>query len=76
MVEHINYWSELLRCGVAVAFGPVLDPDGVWGAAVLEAENEHEAERIRANDPVVKAGIGTVVTYPMRGFVRPHVATT
>lgn len=72
MADHVGYWSDLLSAGTAVAFGPVLDPAGVWGIAIVEAEDENEIARIAAGDPVTKAGVGTIETYPMPGaIVRP-----
>jgi len=71
MTDHVRYWSRLLSAGTAVAFGPVLDPAGVFGLAVVEADAD-ELARIAAGDPVVLAGMGTVETYPMPGaIVRP-----
>ena len=72
MADHVAYWSQLLSAGTAVAFGPVLDPAGVFGVAVVEADGDAELARIAAGDPVVQAGIGTIETYPMPGaIVRP-----
>ena len=31
MIEHVAYWTGLMEKGVAVVFGPVLDPKGAWG---------------------------------------------
>jgi uncharacterized protein len=71
MAEHVAYWSQLLAAGRAVVFGPVLDPAGVFGLAIVEAD-EAEFARIAVGDPVVRAGIGTVETHPMPGaIVRP-----
>ncbi len=51
--------------GVAVAFGPVLDPAGVWGLAVVEVSSETEAGELAANDPATKARLGRIEVYPM-----------
>jgi hypothetical protein len=32
---HANHWSELNRLGVAVVFGPVADPRGFRGLAMI-----------------------------------------
>lgn len=72
MAAHVTYWSQLLNAGTAIAFGPVLDPAGVFGLAIVEANDETELASIAAGDPVVQAGIGTIETYPMPGaIVRP-----
>ena len=76
MIDHVAYWTRLMEKGIAVVFGPVLDPKGAWGLAVVEAQNEEETRTIRANDPVFKAKLGTVEIHPMspRSIVRPKPA--
>lgn len=72
MAAHIDYWRGLLDRGIAVVFGPVLDPAGGWGLAVAEVESNDHAERIRLEDPVTRAGIATIDAVPMLGaIVRP-----
>lgn len=76
MADHVEYWRGLLDRGIAVAFGPVLDPAGGWGLAVAEVENAEQAEQLRAEDPVTRAGIATLEVHPMlSAFVRPPTAT-
>ena len=58
MAEHATYWRALTRDGTAVAFGPVLDPAGVYGLAVVRADDEGRARAIADGDPVVRAGVG------------------
>jgi uncharacterized protein len=65
MQEHVVYWKSLADKGVAVVFGPVLDPNGVWGVAVVETADEAEARAIVPNDPVFKARLGPIEVYPM-----------
>jgi uncharacterized protein len=72
MREHVAYWKVLLDKGTAVAFGPVLDPAGAWGIAIVEADSPAEVEAIRAGDPVIRENLGKIDIYPMPGaFVRP-----
>ena len=71
MAEHAAYWRGLLDQGVAVVFGPVLDPAGPYGLAVVEADDPEHVERIIAADPAVRSGLRTEV-HPMPGaVVRP-----
>jgi len=71
MAEHAVYWRKLLDEGVAVVFGPVLDPAGPYGLAVVEVDDQEHVERIIAGDPAVRAGLRTEV-HPMLGaVVRP-----
>jgi uncharacterized protein YciI len=65
MQNHIAYWQTLADKGTAVAFGPVADPTGAWGIAIVEAETEDEVKAIRAADPVVKSDLGPVHIYLM-----------
>ncbi|MDX6240984.1 MAG: hypothetical protein QOG10_5808 [Kribbellaceae bacterium] len=65
MREHVAYWQTLADQGTAVAFGPVADPAGSWGVAIVEAETTDEVHAIRAADPVVTSGLGPVDIYPM-----------
>jgi uncharacterized protein YciI len=65
MREHVAYWQTLADKGTAVVFGPVADPAGAWGVAIVEAETEDEADAIRAADPVVTSGLGPVHVYLM-----------
>ena len=71
MAEHAAYWRGLLDQGVAVVFGPVLDPAGPYGLAVVEADDPEHVERIIAADPAARSGLRTEV-HPMPGaVVRP-----
>ncbi|HEX2250940.1 MAG TPA: YciI family protein [Gemmatimonadales bacterium] len=58
MEEHFVYWRGLLADSKAVVYGPVLDPSGVYGMAVLEVEDEHSAREVGNSDPTIKAGAG------------------
>lgn len=58
MGEHFAYWQGLAERGVAVVVGPVMDPAGPWGLAVVEAGGPDEAQAIADADPVIRAGLG------------------
>ena len=71
MNRHVEYWQGLLADGVAVVFGPVVNPDGAYGLAVVEVSGQEQAEQVIADDPAVRGGL-TCRAYPMPGaFVRP-----
>ena len=38
MSQHISYWQQLLHDGKVVVYGPVADPEGVWGMAIVERD--------------------------------------
>ena len=58
MQEHFAYWSGLIGEGKAVAYGPVMDPKGTYGIAVVEIEDETTAQIIAGNDPAIKSNAG------------------
>ncbi len=66
MKRHAGYLATLLESGEGVAFGPVMDPSGVFGMGVVEAEDEAAARAITDNDPVVVEGLGRYEIFPMR----------
>jgi uncharacterized protein YciI len=65
MGDHAAYWSQHLANGIAVVFGPVTDPAGNWGLAVVQTDTETEAHALRDSDPAVTSGLATVEIYPM-----------
>ena len=58
MERHFEYWGDQLSRGAAVLFGPVADPKGAYGIAVLDVENEEKARNVCANDPVLITKLG------------------
>ena len=58
MSEHVAYWTEHLRAGRAIVFGPVADPKGAWGLGVLRLADEDAVRAVEANDPAIKSGKG------------------
>jgi uncharacterized protein YciI len=58
MKQHAGYWTELLGQGKAVFFGPVAEPQGVWGLGLLQVDSAEEAAAIVAKDPTVRSGRG------------------
>ena len=68
MQEHAIYWKSLVDRGIAIVFGPVLDPTGTWGVAIVEVADEPDARALGANDPAIKADL-TFEVYPMPGAI-------
>jgi uncharacterized protein YciI len=66
MQRHVAYWQDLLERDVAVAFGPVLDPEDPWGLGLLDLEDESAARAIGDNDPAVASGTCTCEVVPMQ----------
>ena len=72
MQKHFAYWLGLMEERKVVVVGPVLDPKGIYGIAVLEAEDEVLAQNIAENDPAItsKAGFSFEVHPMMDAEVR------
>ncbi|MEO8452656.1 MAG: YciI family protein [Gemmatimonadota bacterium] len=52
MQAHADYWKELAERELVGVFGAVLDPEGVWGAAIVAVANEAQVNELIADDPV------------------------
>jgi uncharacterized protein len=74
MGEHGAYWRAQAEQGTAVVFGPVADPDGVWGLAVVDAESEEEVRTIGLEDPAVASQLAHFEVYAMPGAVTAGTA--
>ena len=71
MDSHISYWNGLFEQRKALIYGPALDPNGVFGLAILEVESDEEAQAIVAMDPAVTSALNTYELLPMlAGYVR------
>lgn len=58
MQRHAHYWKGLLDKRKVLLFGPVGDPAGVWGVAIVEVTDSAELQEFTANDPVITSGRG------------------
>jgi uncharacterized protein len=67
MAEHMEYWRQLLANGKVVVYGPVADPEGVWGMGVLRAADRAEVLAIGERDPSIVAGVNTFEVFEIMG---------
>jgi uncharacterized protein len=67
MQEHVGYWMELMKQGKVIVFGPVLDPQSVYGLGIVAVDNEEEVKQMITNDPAIK--INHYEYYPMMAVV-------
>lgn len=67
MMDHIAFWQPYLADGTMIVFGPVLDPKGPYGFAVVAVDNEDEVKRLIAADPASK--INHYEYHPMKAIV-------
>ncbi|MFE8596567.1 YciI family protein [Archangium violaceum] len=70
MRAHSEFLQGQLAAGMLVVAGPVLDPKGVFGLAVFEAESMDAVHRLLERDPA--RAIGRYEVLPMASaFARP-----
>jgi uncharacterized protein len=67
MQEHVGYWMELMKQGKVIVFGPVLDPQSVYGLGIVAVDNEEEVKQMTTNDPAIK--INRYEYHPMMAVV-------
>ncbi len=63
MTMHVAYWSEKAEKGIAIVFGPVMDPKGVYGMGVYKVQDEAEMNELLKRDPA--NGLLQYEVYPM-----------
>ena len=70
MQEHVLYWTNILEMHKAVVFGPVIHPQGTFGLAILEVENEAEAISLVRHEPAIISNLGfSYEIYPMANAI-------
>ena len=74
MAAHSEHWRGLMDEGRVLVFGPVADPAGVWGMAVVEAADAGEVRAMGEADPAVASGAMTFDVLPMLSAVVPAAA--
>lgn len=65
MAQHFGYWRNLLEEGIAVVYGPVADPAGMWGLAIVRADQEDDVRVVGTSDPAVSSGVATFEVFAM-----------
>ena len=56
--EHVEYWGKRAAEGRVLVFGPVADPDGAFGIAVIVAEEGVDPSCVYEKDPAITANSG------------------
>ncbi|HKH61995.1 MAG TPA: YciI family protein [Flavitalea sp.] len=67
MGEHVAYWMEKMNQGKVVTFGPVLDPESIYGLGIISVDDEQELNSFIDHDPAVK--INKYEFFPMMATV-------
>jgi hypothetical protein len=68
MQKHVAYWAPYVQDGTVVVLGPVMDPKGGYGIAVLTVDNEEQLKTLIDNDPA--NGLNQYECYPMRAVTK------
>jgi hypothetical protein len=58
MGGHQVYWRGFAEKGWAVAYGPVADPAGGYGAGFWQLPDDQDPAVLAAGDPAIQAGVG------------------
>jgi len=64
MIKHVAYWAPYVDDGTVIVLGPVMDPKGGYGIAVVSVESEEELNQIIDSDPA--NGLNSYEVHPMR----------
>jgi hypothetical protein len=67
MMNHVQYWTQLMKQGLVVAFGPVFDPKEIYGLGIVKVESDEQLKSIIDNDPA--NGLNRYEFYPMQAVV-------
>ncbi len=51
MMQHVAYWNEFRLKGVALVYGPVMDPKGPYGLGIVAVDDEKQLMDLMGNDP-------------------------
>lgn len=65
MKQHGSYLDELLRKGLIVAHGPVIDEAGGYGVSLYQIADDQDIAELTSQDPIVKNGVGHYEHYTM-----------
>ena len=58
MRAHSDYWRPHVGSATVIAMGPVADPAGAWGVAIVNAPSLSWLEDAQARDPVILSARG------------------
>ena len=67
MMKHVAYWTEIMNQGKVVAFGPVIDPNEIYGLGIVSVDSEQGVKDLIANDPAAK--INKYEYFPIQAIV-------
>jgi uncharacterized protein len=68
MQSHVAYWAPYVNDGTVIVLGPVMDPKGGFGIAVVRVDSDGQLQQLLANDPA--NGLNSYECYPMRAVTK------
>ena len=68
MQKHVAYWAPFVNDGTVIVLGPVMDPKGGFGIAVVQVDDDAQLQRLIAADPA--NGLNSYEFYPMRAVTK------
>lgn len=68
MEQHVVYWKTYIDNGTVIVLGPVMDPKGGYGIAVVTVDSEEELQQIISKDPA--NGLNSYEVFPMRAVTK------
>jgi len=68
MQQHVAYWKPYLDNGTMIVYGPVFDPEAVYGLGIIGVNSEEELRSLIDKDPA--AAINKYEYFPMRAVVK------
>ena len=68
MMQHVAYWQPYVQDGTVIVLGPVADPKGGYGIAIVAVDDEAHLQKLIAADPA--NGLNSYEYYPMRAVTK------
>jgi len=68
MQKHVAYWAPFVNDGTVIVLGPVMDPKGGYGIAVVRVDSDEQLQHLLAKDPA--NGLNSYEFYPMRAVTK------
>lgn len=68
MLNHVLYWQPYVDDGTVIVLGPVADPKGGYGVAVVSVNDEEHLNQLVIKDPA--NSLCSYEIYPMRAVTR------
>jgi uncharacterized protein len=68
MQKHVAYWAPYVADGTIIVLGPVFDPKGGYGIAIIRVDSDEQLNSLVADDPA--NGMSSYEIYPMRAVTK------